>query len=283
MFERDRGAVDPAVRGGGLHHRVFTAHVVRRERNVERVTERGDHIEVRQCRFHHDHVCALGEIERGLIQCLAPVRGLHLIAAAIAELRCTFRRIAERPVERGGVLRGVGQDGAVRVIRRVQRVSDGADLAVHHAARRNHISPGIGLGDRNRRVALQRGVVVHLARRGQEPAMPVVGVLVQAGIGHQHERIADLVAQVAQRHLHHAVRVVRGAPPRVLGRRDPEQDHPGDPEICQCPYFLAQTLLSVLHHARHRDHGIRFADALLDEERGDEIIDVHAGLRNQPT
>ena len=38
--------------------------------------------------------------------------------------------------------------------------------------------------------------------------MAVVGVLVEAVVGHEHERVADLVAQVAQRDLHDAVGVV---------------------------------------------------------------------------
>ena len=40
-----------------------------------------------------------------------------------------------------------------------------------------------------------------------DAAVAVVGVLVEAEVGHEHERVADLVAQVAQRHLHDAVGV----------------------------------------------------------------------------
>ena len=56
---------------------------------------------------------------------------------------------------------------------------------------------GIGLRDRDARVTVERRVVVDIARRSQQAAMTVVGVLVEAIIGHEHERIADFVAQVA--------------------------------------------------------------------------------------
>ena len=46
--------------------------------------------------------------------------------------------------------------------------------------------------------------------------MAVVGVLVEAVVGHQHERVADLVAQVAQRDLHDAVGRVGARAARVL-------------------------------------------------------------------
>ena len=52
--------------------------------------------------------------------------------------------------------------------------------------------------------------------------MAVVGVLVEAVVGHQHERVADLVAQVAQRDLHDAVGGVGAASrarPSWPGRR----------------------------------------------------------------
>ena len=38
--------------------------------------------------------------------------------------------------------------------------------------------------------------------------MPVVGVLVETVVGHQHERIADFLTQLAKRELHDAVACV---------------------------------------------------------------------------
>ena len=61
--------------------------------------------------------------------------------------------------------------------------------------RRDDVGAGVGLRDRDARVALERRVVVDLAVGGEQPAVPVVGVLVEAVVGHQDERVADLVAQ----------------------------------------------------------------------------------------
>ena len=87
-------------------------------------------------------------------------------------------------------------------------------------------APALGLGDRDRRVALERGVVVDLAGVGEQPAVAVVGVLVEAVVGHEDQRVAHLVAQVAQRHLHDAVGVV-GAASR--GRPSPRGRRRGSP------------------------------------------------------
>ncbi len=56
--------------------------------------------------------------------------------------------------------------------------------------------------------------------------MPVVGVLVEAVVGHEHELVADLVAQVAQRDLHDAVGGVGARPGRVLRRRERRRGSP---------------------------------------------------------
>src|SRR4051794_21357328 len=53
MLERDRFTVEPTELRGGLHHRVLTAHVVRRQREGELRPDRRDHVEVRERRLHH--------------------------------------------------------------------------------------------------------------------------------------------------------------------------------------------------------------------------------------
>ncbi len=94
-----------------------------------------------------------------------------------------------------------------------------ADLAVHHPRRRDHVGARARLRDGDRRVPLERRVVVDLAGVGEQTAVTVVGVLVEAVVGHQDERVAHLVAQVAQRDLHHAVGGVGARAAGVLGGR----------------------------------------------------------------
>ena len=80
-------------------------------------------------------------------------------------------------------------------------------------------APAIGLRDRDRAVTLERRVVVHLTRSRQQPTVTVVGVLVEAGVGHEHDGVADVVAQVPQRDLHDAVGRIGLAPACVLDLR----------------------------------------------------------------
>ena len=142
-------------------------------------------------------------------------------------------------------------------------------------------APALGLRDRDRRVPLEGGVVVDLTGVGEQPAVAVVGVLVEAVVGHQHERVADLVAQVAQRDLHDAVGVVGARTAGVLGGGHPEEDHRGHAEVGERPHLLAEALLGVLHDARHRRHRLGRVDALLHEERRDQVVDRDAGLGDE--
>ena len=94
-----------------------------------------------------------------------------------------------------------------------------ADLPVHHPARRDHVGARLGLRQRDALVELERGVVQHLAVGAEHAAVPVVGVLVEAEVGHEDELVAHRVAHGAQRDLHDAVGVPGAAALRVLVRR----------------------------------------------------------------
>ena len=103
--------------------------------------------------------------------------------------------------------------------------------------------------------------------------MTVVGVLVEAVVGHEHEVVADLVAQAPQRHLHDAVGGVGARAAGVLRRGNAEEDHRGNAEVGERPHLLAQALLGVLHHAGHRGDRLGRVDPLLHEQRRDEVVD----------
>src|SRR5205814_930098 len=78
--------------------------------------------------------------------------------------------------------------------------------------------------------------------------------------------------------LHHAVAGVGSRPRGILRRRDAEEHHRGDPEVGERPHLLAQALLGVLEHARHRRHRFGRVDPFLHEEGRDQIVDVDACL-----
>ena len=87
----------------------------------------------------------------------------------------------------------------------IERSADRRDLAVHHPRRRDHVGPCIRLRDGDARVALDRHVVVDVTGLGEDAAVAVIRVLVEAVVGHEDEPVTDFVAQVAQRDLHDTV------------------------------------------------------------------------------
>ena len=282
MLERDRVAVDPAELRGSLHHRVFATHVIRRERQRELGADGRDHIEVRKRGFHHHHVGALGDVEGDLVERLARVGRIHLVAAAIAELRRALRGVAERSVERGGVLRRVREDRDLGMTTAVECGTNRADLTVHHPRRRDHIGPGARLAERDRRVAFERRVVVDGTLGGQQSAVAMISELVEAIVGHEHHRVADLVAQVPQRGLHDAVGSVGTGTARILRGGDAEQHHRRHTEPGELAHLFAQAFLAVLCDARHRHDRLGAVDAVLHEQRCHEPVDGDTGLGHEP-
>ena len=241
----------------------------------------GDHVEVRERGLHHHHVGALGDVERDLGERLAAVRGIHLVAAPVAELRRALGRVAERPVQRRRVLRRVGEDRGRRrgpVSSSAARIAPTWPSIIPLGATTS--APASACATAIARVALERRVVVDLAVGVSDAAVPVVGVLVEAVVGHEHQRVADLVAQVAQRDLHDAVGVRRPASrarPSCAGT--PNSITAGNAEIGERAHLLAQALLGVLHDAGHRHDRLGCVDAFLHEQRRDEVVDARRGAR----
>ena len=141
-LEHGGALVEVAGGRGRLHHRVLAAHVVRGDRQVRGVLHAPHHVEVGQRGLDHDHVGALLHVEQRLAQRLVAVGGVHLVAAAVAEGRRRVGGLAERAVEGGGELGAVGDDRRVAEALVVERGADGADAAVHHVARRDHVGAG---------------------------------------------------------------------------------------------------------------------------------------------
>ena len=113
-------------------------------------------------------------------------------------------------------------------------------------------APASAWAMRHARVALERGVVVDGAVGVEHAAVAVVGVLVEAEVGHQHDVVADLVAQVAQGDLHDALGVPGARAPGVLLAGTPNRITAGMPRPASSAHLLAQRLRGVLHDAGHR-------------------------------
>ena len=142
----------------------------------------------------------------------SPFAGIHLVAGAVAEPRRALRRVAERPVERARELRGVGEDPDVRRVppRRARR---GSPRPVRPSCRSARPCCARARPARARSARrFERRVVVDVAVVGQDAAVAVVGVLVQAQVGDQHVVVAVLLAQHRECALRDAVRVPGSEP-----------------------------------------------------------------------
>ena len=163
------------------------------------------------------------EVERDLAHRLVAVGRVHLVGAAVAELRRRLGGLAERPVERRGELGRVRHDrtcmkpsssSAVRIApTRPSIMSDGATMsaparACESASRASSSSVA----------SLSTSLPAHHA------AMAVVGVLAHADVG-DHGEPGHVLLDFANRALHLALVVPRLAAAGVLALRDAEQDH----------------------------------------------------------
>ena len=72
---------------------------------------------------------------------LVTVTGVHLVGLFVAAFNIGGRPngITERPVVRGGVLRGIAQDQRVDVTVRLERAANRADATVHHVRRCHNV------------------------------------------------------------------------------------------------------------------------------------------------
>ena len=155
-------------------------------------------------------------------------------------------------------------------------------LAVHHPARRDQVRARVRLRDGDRGVALKGGVVADVAGRREQAAVAVVGVLAHAQVSHDDAGVADLGAQVGQRELGDAHRVVAGRAPAVLDRGDAEYDQPAHARGRRLRGRLAQAVPSVLDDAGHRADRLRLGDAFLDEHGQHQFAGAQRGLGHEP-
>ncbi len=110
--------------------------------------------------------------------------------------------------------------------------------------------------------------------------MPVVRVLVEAQVRHQHELVAHRVPHGTQRDLHHAVGVPGSASLGVLVRGHAEEDQGGDPQRDEPLGLHHQRVDGVLDLARHRGDRDGRVRALAHEERCHQV--VHPETRPRP-
>ena len=109
--------VQPALRGGRLHHRVLATYVVDGGRHPEALLHPPDDIQVGQPGLDQNNVRALREIQFHLPHRLLRIRAIHLVSAAVAEGRTALGRIAEGAIEGGTKLSPRNSSGPSRLAR----------------------------------------------------------------------------------------------------------------------------------------------------------------------
>ena len=198
--------VQPAAGEGGVEHGVFAGDLVGAEGEIEALAGGADDVEVREGGLHEEQVGAFGHVERDLAHGLTNVSPVHLIAAAVAELRRGVGGLAEGAVKGGGELGGVAHDGRVGEGGGVERGADGFDAAVHHVGGGDDVGAGGGEGDGGAGEEWEGGVVVDVvvawifqaagwifgaagAIVNDDAAVAVGGVLAEADVGDEDERV----------------------------------------------------------------------------------------------
>ena len=174
---------------------------------------RGDHIEVGETRLHHQDIGALGLVLQGFGERLARVAEVHLIGRTRA-LEAAVHGIAERSVESRGELGRVGHDRDVREALGIEACAHGADHAVHHSRRREHVGTGTRGRDRLALQVCQRRVIQHLVTV-HHAAVTVVGVLTKTVVA-DHDHVGGRGARAAHHACQQAVRVPGVATDRVF-------------------------------------------------------------------
>ena len=279
-IEHRRAAVEPPLLGGRLDHRVLARHLIGPHRHVHGSAHVGEHVEVRQAGLDHDDVGALLDVEQRLAHALPRVGWIHLVRPAIAR-QLGVDGLAERPVERAGVLRGVGHQDRVGEALVVERLAHRGDLAVHHAAEAEQLRSRPRLRDAHLGVPGEGRVVVDGPGRRQHAAVAVVGELVEAQVGLHDERVADLPRDLADRDVEDPVRVDGAASGRIALGGNTEEHEPADAGLRRVDGRATQRVERVLHLPRHRRDRPRLGDALAHEHRQHELCGSDARLRHQ--
>ena len=137
------------------------------------------------------------------------------------------------------------------------------------------------MGEGDARVELEGRVVVDGAVGAQDTAVAVARVLVEAEVRHEHDLVAEGVAQTAQGHLGDAVAVPRRAAELVFRCGHAKEDDARDAGADERLHLIVQRGDRVLEMPGQREDGLGFAQTLCDKERRDEVTRREHGLGDE--
>ena len=135
-------------------------------------------------------------------------------------------------------------------------------------------------------IAWYRDRVASLSTRPlivDDAAVPMVGELVEAGVGHEDGVVAEVGAQRGQRTVQDSVGAVGTGSQRVLvlGTRYAEQHQPTDAGSDRLLGGGAQRIERVLHDAGHRGDRLGLVQTVRDEHRQHQMARREVGLGHQ--
>ena len=215
------------------------------------------------------------------MQRFARVGRIHLITAAIAELRSGLGSLTKRPVEHRGEFCRVRPDGRIFESFRIQMMADGRHASVHHVGRRHNVRTGTGVRQRRLGQPLERDVVVHIVA-DHLAAMAMAGVFAVTNVRRDDDLLA-LRFDCPHRALHNPIGSIGTGCHFVLLFRDSKEDHRAHAERLRFLAFLDGHIDGNLGVARHGADFLAHAFAFDDEERQHELRRFQVGFAHERT
>ncbi len=127
-------------------------------------------------------------------------------------------------------------------------------------------------------VDLNGGVVVDRARRRQHAAVPMIGELIEADIGHDQAFVADLLAYGTDRGRQDAIGIEGSRAARILAFRYAEQHDACEARVRGLDRRLAERVHGVLDDPGHGADRTRLMQTLGDEHGQDQLARLEGGL-----
>src|SRR6185312_11471673 len=268
--------------------------------------------------FDHDDVGAFLDVERDFAQGFGGVAGVHLVAAAVAELGRGFGGFAERAVKGGRKFRGVTHDGRVEVPIGIQLCANGGDAAVHHVAGGDDVGAGGGVAGGGLGEEFQCGVVedgggwaafrrsaelllgptrffanlpsgssalllLPAGRRRSQAdnaAVAVFHVFAEADVG-DDEQFGQFLFEQADGLLGDAVGGISAGGFGVFFVRNAEEQNGGHAGFVRGGGVAHNFVGRELEHAGHGGNGTAQFASAADEERQDELRGVQPGFTDE--
>ena len=170
---------------------VFARDLVSGDREIRRLAQVADDVEIGAGGLHHQEVGPFFRIEDRLAGGLAAVGRIHLVTGlgnrGFAGFTGAADGVAERAVEGRSELGGVGEDARAGVAGGIESFADGFDASVHHVGRGDEIGAGLGGEDRHLHERFDGAIVVHVRSGGvQDAVMSVRGVRIEGDVREDH-------------------------------------------------------------------------------------------------